>query len=99
MPRVAAAAHGFEKAEALVQTMRDFGQPQHPGPGGGELDGKGNTVEPAADLHDERSRLVIEHKSWIGCSRPGNEERHRWYRHGRPARQLVAVDGGRQRLN
>ena len=71
--------------------------PIESGPGGGELDGERDPVEPPADLHDQPGRRIVEHEGRIGGACPGDEERDRRHGHRGLARDLclgAAVDSG-----
>ena len=62
-----------EHAEPLIQTSTQFGRPQNRNARGGQFDRECNTVEAAADVGDDRRRLVGEFKTLVGGARPFDE--------------------------
>jgi len=52
-------------------------QGQRAKPGGGQLDGQRQPVQPPADRHDERDRLLVDGQVGALSFRPVNEQRER----------------------
>jgi hypothetical protein len=71
--RAGAGAAG-EQPEAVVEPFRHGGQRQRTEPGGGELDGQGQAVQPAADvLDDVAGRPICEEAGLHGPGAVGEQ--------------------------
>ena len=80
------------RPEAVVQPRHQVGRPEHPGPGGGQLDGQRYAVETAADLLDVVP-MGVRVKGLVHCERPDPEQLHAGGETQRPDRHdLLVVD-------
>ena len=77
LPRQGGTASAGEQPETLVEAVVQAGQGQGAQPGGGELDGQRQPVQPAADREDKRAGLLVEGKASALCLRPVGEQRDR----------------------
>ena len=77
LPRQRGAASPGEQTETLVEAVGEAGERQRAQPGGGELDGQRQPVQPLADRHHQRDGRLIERQA--GALRPGpvHEQRDR----------------------
>ncbi len=83
-----------EQAEALVEAVEQAVQGQGAQPGGGELDGQRQPVQPAADRHDDRDRVVADRQPDALGPGPVHEQRDRVRGLGR---HRAGIAGLRQR--
>ena len=71
---IAPPAHRLQHPEALVEAVGDFGDPDRPRPGGGQLDGQRDPVQPPADLDDQGGKILVEDEGGVGGPGAGDEE-------------------------
>jgi hypothetical protein len=58
-----------QEAKAIVEPLQDLTHGEHPNPGGGELDGERQPVEPRAQIRHRRT--VLPRQGETGCDGPG----------------------------
>ena len=77
LPRQGGAASPGQQAEPLVEAVVQGAERQRAQPGGGQLDGQRQPVQPRADRHHQRGGLLVERQA--GALRPGpvDEQRDR----------------------
>ena len=82
MPRQRGATAAGEQPEAVVQPRGHLLGRHGPHPGGGQLDGQGQAVEPPADRDDGADGLVVDGERRLDGGGPVDEQPDRGVRHG-----------------